>query len=292
MYLLSVVLLAILTIANAKIAINIEAGRNLSDILISYSGSDEAAIGEKEIEMFNIDTFNLKRAVRNKYEETPRDVFLKGPTPWGDLYEKYQWRPVTRVMKVKSVVVKDKSMKSMLVLSQNFENSSNNTIKVNAGISQTVENTVSTTWSVTKETSVTQEIEYDLNVILAKVSGTTSFTYSSSVGKSEEKSETITLGTSSSMETELKPGQAATAVLSANRCKLEIEIQYALTLRGNVAVNFRKRHRGHHFYGPSIESVLRSGNLQTEVVYVENVEIGLYTDASLKVFDKESGATL
>ncbi|XP_050358174.1 spherulin-2A-like [Nymphalis io] len=276
-------------IIEAKITINVTAGKNASDVEINYSGYDLDIIGDKEIELFNINKINLKKAVKNKYNMLPRDVFLKSPTPWGDLYKTYNWEQVSRLLKVKSARLKESTVKSMVVLSQDFENKSNVTIKANAGISQTVENTISTTWSRNKETTVSQDIEYDLNVILAKISGTTSFSYSSSVGKSEEKSETVTIGTTTNVETELQPGQAVTAVLSANRYNLEIEVLYEVTLRGNVAVNFRKAYNGHHFYGPSIKSILMSGGLNTEVTVTEIIKLGLYTDGSLKVYDKVTG---
>ncbi|XP_023950848.2 spherulin-2A-like [Bicyclus anynana] len=133
-------------------------------------------------------------AVRNHYGPIPRNVYLKSPTPWGDLYKEYNWEQVSMLLKVKSAKINESSIKSVLILAQNFDNPSNKTIKVNAGITQSVENTVTTSWSSTKEVTVAQEIEYDLNIIFAKLSGTTSFSYTSSWGKSEEKSETITIG--------------------------------------------------------------------------------------------------
>ncbi|XP_046974408.1 spherulin-2A-like [Vanessa cardui] len=289
MYSELILFLCAIIIIEAKITINVKAGKNKQDVEINYSGYDIDIIGDKEIELFNINKINLKKAIKAKYDMLPRDVFLKSPTPWGDLYKTYNWEQVSRILKVKSAKLKESTVKSMVVLAHDFENKSNITIKANTGISQTVENTISTTWSRSRETTVSQDIEYDLNVILAKISGTTSFSYSSSVGESEEKSETVTIGTTTNVETELHPGQAVTAVLSANRYKLEIEVIYLVTLRGNVAVNFRKAYNGHHFYGPSIESVLTNGGLNTEMTITENIQLGLYTDGSLIVYDKVTG---
>lgn len=292
MYSVVLAFLSLFVIVDAEIVINIAAGNNKSDVRINYSGVDVDIIGDREIELFHLDSFTLKRAVKKKYDVVPRDVFLRSPTPWGDLYKTYKWQEVTRVLEVKSAKLKHSAVKSVVVLSQDFENSINNPIKVNAGISQTVENTIATTWSRTQETTFSQEIEYNLNVILAKLSGTTSFSYTSTVGKSQEKSESVTVGTTTSMEVELKPGQSVSAVLSANRYNLEVEVVYAVTLKGQVAVNFRKPYKGHHFYGPSIGSVLKSGGLDTEVTVVENIELGLFTDASLRVYDKATGLPL
>ncbi|CAH2221628.1 jg17235 [Pararge aegeria aegeria] len=282
----------LLLLIEAKITIDVKAGREITDTTISYSGYSKDVVSEKDINLFNINQINLKRAVRNHYGAIPKDVYLKSPTPWGDLYKKNNWDQVSRILTVKSAIIKEGSFKSVLILAQDFDNNSNKTIKVNAGISQSVENTLTTSWSSSKDVTISQEIEYDLNVIFAKVSGTTSFSYTSSWGKSEEKSESVTIGTNTGVEIELNPHQSATAVLSANRCSLEILVEYIVTLRGNVAINFKKKHEGHHFYGPSINSVMKSGGLETQKSFHETVRIGVFTDASLSVTDKISGLPL
>ena len=57
-------------------------------------------------------------------------------------------------------------------------------------------------------------------------------------------------------------------------------------------MNFKKRYNGHHFWAPRIENVLLNGNLPREVTFVENIEIGLFGDASVQVVDKKTGAAL
>ncbi|XP_063366361.1 spherulin-2A-like, partial [Cydia amplana] len=54
---------------------------------------------------FNITSSNLKAAVRAHAGGTPLDVFLKSPTPWGDLYKTYNWPEVKRNTKVKRVKI-------------------------------------------------------------------------------------------------------------------------------------------------------------------------------------------
>ncbi|CAG4947081.1 unnamed protein product [Parnassius apollo] len=122
--------------------------------------------------------------------------------------------------------------------------------------------------------------------------GTTDFSYTTSWDESEERSETIAIGTTSGVETELLPGQAATAVLSENKGALEVEVVYLAKLRGNVAVNFKTPYKGHHFWGTSIDSVMKSGGLENEVIIKETIKLGFHTDVSLKVYDKISGLPL
>ncbi|CAG5038740.1 unnamed protein product [Parnassius apollo] len=112
-----------------------------------------------------------------------------------------------------------------------------------------------------------------MNVMFAKMMGTTGFSYTTSWGESEERSETIAIGTTSGVETELLPGQAVTAVLSANKGALEVEVVYLAKLRGNVAVNFKNPYKGHHFWDPSIDIVMKGGGLDNEVIIKRNYQV-------------------
>ncbi|CAH4037566.1 spherulin-2A-like [Pieris brassicae] len=282
----------VLPIISAKISINVSNGNNVTDVRVEYSGYDIHVINNEDIKLFKINQLYLKEAVRRYYKVRPQSVYLKSPTPWNDLYKTNDWEQVSRILSVKSATLKLNNKQNTVVLSQDFENYSNSTIKVNTALSQSVENSISTSWSVSKEWSVSQQFEYDVNVIFAKIAGTTGFTWTSNWGKNEEKSETFTIGATSSVETELKPGQAVTAILTGNKRVLEIEVVYAATLRGNVAVNFKKSFRGHYFYGPSIVSVLNTAGMDTEKLITENIKIGVYIDHSLKVFDKTTGLPL
>ncbi|XP_063543373.1 spherulin-2A-like [Cydia strobilella] len=284
-----VLLCVILKTVCAKISIDIRTDSGINNVSISYDGSDSQVVNALDIDRFNLRSQSFKEAVKTHFGEKPSNIYFKSPTPWGDLYKTYNWEQVTRVIAVKFARVRDVTVKPVVVLSHDFENSSNKTIKVNTGISQTIEHTVSTSWSKNQEVSISQEVQYDLNVLVAKLSGTTGLTYTSTLGKSEDKSESVTVGATSAVETELAPGQAVTAVLSAKRSHFEIEVVYKTTLRGKLAVNFKRRHNGHHFWGPSITKVFKSGGLKNEITETEHIKVGFYSEASLKVFDKTTG---
>ncbi|CAK1549106.1 unnamed protein product [Leptosia nina] len=282
----------LLPLVQSKINIDITSSINVSDVKVSYSGYDIHVIKDSEIKLFNINQLQIKEAVRRFYKVRPHSVYLRSPTPWHDLYKTNNWEQVSRILSVKSATIKINDKQTTVVLSQDFENYSNTNVKVNTALSQTVENSVTTSWSSSHEWGVSQEIQYDVNVIFAKLAGTTAFSWTSNWGKSEEKSETFTIGATSAMETELKPGQAVTAILTGNKRVLEVEVVYAATLRGNVAVNFKKPFKGHHFYGPSIIGVMNTAGLDTEKIYVETIKVGVYIDHSLKVYDKKTGLPL
>lgn len=284
-----VIYFIILELVQSKVIIDISTDSNNKEVSIDYSGSEISVITEKEIDLFKIDTENLGKAFQKHYGKVPNNFYLKSPTPWGDLYKTYKWEEVTRVLTVESAKVKSNVKNPVIVLTQDFVNLSNNTIKVNTGISHTVENSFTTSWSKDQEFTVSQEFEYNVNFIFAQVQGTTAFSYTSIWGVGTEKSETKTIGSTTGMETELTPGQAVTAILSANAGVLEIEVAYKMFLRGTVACNFKKEFRGHHFWGPSIQNVMANGGIENEVTIYETMKLGYHIDASLEVFDKFTG---
>lgn len=284
--------LLVFKLVSADINISVTCGRNVSDITVTHTGRDEKIVDVEDTKQYGIRDNELKEHIKVHLGKKPTDVFLKSPTPWGDLYKEYHWEQVKRILKVKSATIMGINYKPVIVHSQDFENAFNNTIKVNTGISHTVETTVTTSWSKTNEFQVSQEIEYKLDVLFAKIKGVTGFSYTSAFGQTVEKSEAVTIGTTSGMETELNPGQSCTAVLSANKRYFEVEVKYIASLKGVVAVNYKKRFHGHHFYGPSIADVLESAGKVNEKTITENIRIGFYSDASLKVYDKMSGLPL
>lgn len=279
-----------LKIIESKIRIDIVAESN-GPLLLS-SGANTQVASESDIELFFTDSDNLKQAVTTHYGKKPKNIYYKSPTPWGDLYKTQKWEEITKITTFESYRLKSASKRPVVVLTQDFENHSNKTIKVNTGISHTLENTLTTSWTKSKELEVSQELEYDINVYFSKVSGTTGFSYTSTWGQGEEKSETVTIGSTSAVETELQPGQAVTAVLSVNTGLLEIEVFYKTSLRGNLAVNFKRAHEGHHFWGPQVKDVMKSAGIENNKSTVEYIKIGYNIDAKLKVFDKITGKPL
>lgn len=281
-----VVLVLLIKVVTGHIEIDIKVDED-EKVSIKHSGSEINLISDNDINVFKVQ--RLHNAVKQHLGKEPKDVYLRSPTPWGDLYKTYGWQPVKRVLSIKSARVTRLTMDPVIMLSHDFENLSNQTVKVNTGITQTVENTLTTSWTKEKEYTVSQEIEYEFNVGFSKVNGVTGFSFTNKWGVSEEKSQTQTIGSSSGMETELKPGQAVTAVLSAEAGFLEIEVTHKASLVGNLALNYKKAYRGHHFWGPLIQDVMKTGNLDNEKTSTERIKFGFHVHGYLRVYDKKTG---
>ncbi|KAH9643614.1 hypothetical protein HF086_000088 [Spodoptera exigua] len=280
------VLVLVIKVVTGHIAIDITVDEN-EKVNINYLGSEQELISDNDIKLFKVD--RLHTAVQQHLGKKPKDVYLRSPTPWGDLYKTYGWQPVKRILSIKSARVLHLNMKPVIVLSHDFENFSNRTVKVNTGMTQSVENTLTTSWTKEQEFTVSQEFEYEFNVGFSKAKGVTGFSFTNTWGVSEEKSKTQTIGSNSGMETELQPGQAVTAVLSATAGFLEIEVIHKASLTGNLVVNYRKPYRGHHFWSPLIQDVMKSGNMNNEVISTERIKFGFHVHAFLKTYDKKTG---
>ncbi|XP_048480379.1 uncharacterized protein LOC125489233 [Plutella xylostella] len=280
-YLLLLLYLSIVAI-EAKINIEIKAGR-INETKITYSGHEIENVNEADMELFKIDRDFLMIATKLYLGRRPSSLFLNGPTPWNDLYETYGWEPVKKVLTIESARVKSITKKPIQVLTHEFSNDFNNTIKVNTGISQSLTNTLTTSWSKTKEIGVTQGIDYAINVIFLKASGNTEFSFTNTWGKSEEVSQSMTVGATTNVETELAPNTKAKAILTASKGTLIVEVVYLAKLRGNVAVNYQRKFKGHHFYGPNIDTLMNKGGVKNSVRVTETITLDYYTDASLTV---------
>ncbi|XP_052747887.1 spherulin-2A-like [Galleria mellonella] len=290
---MAVLLLFLLpSLALANIQVQVSGKFNADDpssMRVYTSGNQVGIISDEERNTFELNDNNLKNSVRSYFGLRPDDAFLRSPTPWGDLYKTYGWSQVARTLEPRNGKILKITSKPVIVLEQIFENNSSKPALFNVGISQTVENTVSSSWSKGGELSVGQEINYGFDIEVANGGGTTSLSYTSSFGENTEKSESVTVGASSAMEILLQPGQVVVASLQATRGYIQVEIEYDASLNGQSAVNYADTFKGHHFWALDIRAVMSSGGLSNSKVSKETITIGFYSNSKVVVLDKNYG---
>ncbi|KAJ8705998.1 hypothetical protein PYW07_010775 [Mythimna separata] len=280
------VLIFKIVVANIELDLELDEKQNLQ---IKYSGDETDLVTDKDREAFDIEDHKLKDAVGSLLGRRPNDVYVKSPTPWGDLYKTYKWEEVKKVLSIKSAKLKKMTKNPIILMTQDFENSSNWTITVNAGISHEVQNTIKSSWSKDNSIAVSHAFEYGINLGVVEAGETTTFSFNQSWGVNETKSKTEVIGETSGMSVELKPGEAVTVVLSANAGYLEVEIEHMAKLIGTVAVNYIPTYKGHHFKNVAIDQVMSSGGIKNEVITKELIQFGYHVDAKLSVYDKKTG---
>jgi len=76
------------------IVIEIVASGNKDQSSARVSGSEIEVISSANQNKFNLEDSNLKSAVDKYFGKKPNDAFLHSPTPWDDLYKRYNWSQV------------------------------------------------------------------------------------------------------------------------------------------------------------------------------------------------------
>ncbi|CAK1549368.1 unnamed protein product [Leptosia nina] len=284
-------LLLLPALALAKIGVELS-GTFEKDLQLTFSGHETDVISDQEMHTFNLTDGNLKSGSESYFGRRPDDAFVRSPTPWGDLFKTFGWKQVSRTLAPKRGRILSKTSEPQIVMHQIFENNSTKSATFNVGISQSLQNTMRSSWSKSEGLSIGQEINYELDFGFIDIGGKTSLVFSSVYGKSSEKSQTVTVGTASHMDIMLQPGQSVLAELRATRGTLKVEMEYEASLSGDVAVNYNTPYKGHHFWALSVDTVMNRAGLGNDMVSRQIVEVGFYANSQIVVYDRHSSVKL
>lgn len=267
------------------ISISIVAGQDESASSVNASGSVQHIITDEERTTFRLGDKQLKDAVNAYFGKSPNDAYLHSPTPWGDLYKTYSWPQVQMVLVVQSAEILGITSEPVIVKTQEFRNTSSQKGTFNVSISETVNNTTSTTWNTGGTLSIGQMFEYGVSFLGTGAKGETSMSYSRSWGVGGGESKSVTVGSTSGVSVELDPGEAVVAELSASRGVMEVLIRYNAYLIGNTALSYNPRYKGHHFWSLGISGVMSSGGIFNSVKSTEKIKIGYYSNSKIELKD-------
>lgn len=265
--------------------ISIWAGTSAATSSVTAWGVTSHIITDHERESFTITNKPLKEAVKAYKGKKPDDVYVHSPTPWGDLYKKYDWQEVETVLIVKKAEVLGVTSQPEIVSTQTFTNTSSKTATFDAAIQDQVTNTVEHTWSSTDAIEIGQSFSYEVGFMGTGAGGETSMSYSHEWGQSKTESESITVGSTSGVQVTLEPGESVQAQLVASRGTMKVRITYLAYLIGQTAVNYDDTYQGHHFYGLNINNVMEADNLPTTMTFTEDIEVGYYSNTTIVLMD-------
>ncbi|WP_042859453.1 ETX/MTX2 family pore-forming toxin [Dickeya sp. NCPPB 3274] len=272
-----------------SIKVDITASSDNHQTIATATGNDIAVISNEERGTFQLNDQQLKRAVEVYFGRKPNDAYLSSPTPWGDLYKTYNWQQVMRTLQPVSTRVISQNSTPVIVMEQDFVNNSSVPAVYNVKISQSVQNTVKSSWNTGGKLTVGQKVKYGISFLGTGGGGESSISYEQSWGIGGEQSTTITLGTESGLQVTLQPGQAVTAELVASRGSMKVQVDYQASLSGISAVNYNPTYKDHHFWGLPITQIMRSSNISNSIVSSEIIDIGFYADSKVILRDKNTG---
>ncbi|CAH0598768.1 unnamed protein product [Chrysodeixis includens] len=269
----------------AKIEVDITASDDEAQRQVHVSGSNVDIISDLEIDTFQLSDANLKSAVRSYFGSQPDDVFVKSPTPWGDLYITNGWKQVNRVLKPVKASILSVVSKPKLVMTHEFNNTSSQNATFEARMRQEVENTIASSWERRGEIAASNYIKYGLDMKAMSVAGQATISYVSQWGANVMKSQTVSVGSETAITVNLEPNQKVTAQLYATRVSMTVQIDYEASLLGSVAVNFADGYKGHHFWSFDINKVLTAGGIVPSVPSSEVIDIGFYAESKVVIVD-------
>lgn len=284
LFALSLVLVMLPASLSAQIKVSIVAGKTAGASSANASGSVQHVITDKERSSFGIEDSALKDAVDAYFGKRPNDAYVKSPTPWGDLYKKYNWSQVQTVVEATGAQILSITSTPTIIAHQEFTNHGPTPATYNCSISQSVQTTTESNWSTTDTVEVEQKIEYGVSFI-AELKGETTLSYSHSWGKGGSESESFTVGSDSGVSVELQPGQSVRVNLTASKGELKARIFYSAHLIGSAALNYNPTYKDHHFWGLNIGSIMNSKNISNSKKYTEDIKIGFYADSTIEVVD-------
>lgn len=271
------------------ISISIIAGQDELSSAVNASGTVQHVITDKERTTFGLGDKQLKDAVKAYFGKSPNDAYLHSPTPWEDLYKRYNWSQVQMVLIVQSAEILGITSEPVIVKRQEFSNNSTQTGIFNVAVSDSVDNTTSSNWSTGGELTIAQKVSYGVKFLGTGAEGETSLSYSQSWGIGGQESKSITVGSSSGVSVELGPGESVVAELSASRGVMRVRIRYNAYLMGSTAVNYNPTYKNHHFWALAVDKVMSAGNISNSIKSTEDIEIGYYSNSKVELKDKASG---
>lgn len=264
----------------SDIKVKVIAGKKLERSSTIAFGSQQHIITDKEKSTFKVGDADLKRAIGKYFGKEPNDAYLHSPTPWGDLYKRYDWTEVQTFLRpIKTEILKIDT-KPTILATETLKNESSKKATFTAGISEQVSNTVSSSWQVSSKLSFSQSIKYEVSIL--GIGGETTFGFEQQFGTNKTNTHETTVGTTASVSVELEPNEEVIVELSASSGKMKVRITYEAELIGGTATNYDPTYKDHHFWCLPIGGVLGSSN---KVKMTEDLEIGFYSDSKVTIRD-------
>lgn len=270
----------------ANIQIEITASKNQQGQNVNFLGEQMDPISDIEIQTFNMGDYNLKNAVEAYYGKRPDGAFLKNPTIWDELYYNFNWKPINRTLKPILAKVLQVKSEPIIVMTQHFENNSTRPASFNVGISQSVHNTVFSSWNTAGGLTLGSDINYEVIFGDAKIGDTMSF--SNSWGKGAEESKTMTVGSAAEKDIMVQPDNSVIAELQSTKVTMQVEVTYEAFLSGDVIVNYGEAFKGYRLWALDVRGVMHAGNINNGKRSTEVIEIGFYSDSKIVVHDSNN----
>ncbi|XP_045780841.1 uncharacterized protein LOC123877946 isoform X2 [Maniola jurtina] len=266
--------------SSAGIQINITVASDKRDLNVTFYGSDDKVVSDREVKLYNITEDRLKNGTGHEFGVTPSDVFLTDPTPYGNLYLKYKWRQVTRRVTVSSAAVREVINEDVVLAVHEHINNTPIKVKVPIKLLQDVEYSLKSTWS--KSGLPGDDVNYNTRV---NFFNNKQFLFEKKWRNESMETATLPFGVQRPGNMTLAPRRRVTMKLRAKRTVVLLTVTYAAYLTGSVVANYPRLLGSYHFWAPAVDRVMAAARprLNNRILTTELVELKCYTDPFLDV---------
>lgn len=281
------VLLALLpTIAHSHINVHIKPKPDGISASILYLGQEVSIITDKEMQIYRINNETLKNASEVLMGKRCTDVFVKPPTPWGDVYQKYNWDVVkTTLQPLYAAVVANSSETIVLGVQEYLNNFGQNNMTQTVNMTVDILEKINHNWTKGEDLGLGRKIYYNINFGDESLGSTTSMNYSAPWGEGLFKSRVVTVGKNSTAVVTIPPGGKVLATLTAVHHTMEIQMLYQSNTHGFVFCNYEQLYNGHHFYAMTLKELQPLLNTTLTKFASETITMKYYTDFKVVISD-------
>ena len=244
--------------ASAQISVRVYTGDNPH---IVARGCNVHVVTDQEIDKYHLrSSGRIQDHIEKGWGKRPKEIYFKdsGRMPWkasDASYARFGWHPVQVKLCVAHARILEVTSQPFLIAEQIYENHNDQPATYTAEVSRDITHSVSRSWNAQVTAGFEQTISYEVggDAVGGKVGGSTTISFEASYGQGGENTQSETVGTQTGIEVPLKPGTGAKAQLVASKGVIHAQIDYELTIDGQVFLDFGpKKYKGHHFYGTGL----------------------------------------
>ncbi len=263
--------------------ISIMAGSTPDSSVVQASGDDWHALTDTERDAFGLSD-DVIRAYFTAEGTQASEVYVRGDPKSGP-YDCRLWKPgqcppqVEVHLSAAGAKITGLSSRPDIVARKLFENDSKVSATYSGGVSTSVTNAVTNSWSQSNSVTVGSEIAFNAGVVSGKVSF--SFKHDWNWGGSETQS--IAVGSTDNVSVMLNPKQSVEAQLQMTRGSLTAEVTYVAALGGDVVAASRGEYVS--AYASDVAPV-------KALTITQTVTFDFYSMDTVKLVDSSSGTVL
>ena len=277
------------------IILSLIAGLNAEGTKLSVIGSESHVIKSyEEAKEFSIHHNLIRSYFVNIFTGVkPVETYIRDYCPWNgygnkwNLYKKYGWEEVKVTIQSSKVIMLNRNVNLELIVEDILDNKTNRTQRMTPRSSRSIENTFSIKWTEGRSLATTlgASINFGMDKLGSGVSANYSFTDTYTFGRDESKSTAEKFSVESGGIFFVPPNTCTKVSMYGKTAKIKAEIEYTVTLSGQMAVNYNFPMHGHYFWAFDIQRLLEFAQLPSSKSIKQELETSYVFNTFTEISD-------